>query len=355
MARPGKPWFRASKGTWYVTVDGKKVSLGVKGEDNEKAAIKAWHRLMAGLPVEAEPEPPQEPMPEAKAEPVVKAEGEPTVAEIVKAFLADAEGRVKTKTLAWYRDFLEPFSVKHGRLKADALTPVLAEGYARKPEWSDSTRHDFLGTLAGAFKWAVRARLIQRSPVDGLRRPVKASRGAEALISPEEHARLCQGASPQFRLFLQVLYAVGCRPGEAAAITADNFDAEAGVVCLKAHKTAHKGKSRTLYLTPDVVALLVKQQEQSPTGPLLRNRNGKPWTEWAIVKAMKYAREKAGISHAIAYGLRHSFATDALEKGVPDAQVAELLGHSGTAMLHKHYAHLSARQQALKDALSKVR
>ena len=32
-----------------------------------------------------------------------------------------------------------------------------------------------------------------------------------------------------------------------------------------------------------------------------------------------------------------------MSNGVPDVQIAELLGHSGTAMLHKHYAHLTAR------------
>jgi integrase len=127
------------------------------------------------------------------------------------------------------------------------------------------------------------------------------------------------------------------------------------MVRLKEHKTAHKGKSRTLYLTPEIVALLAKQRERYQFGALLRNRSGKPWTEWSIVKAMKYAREKAGIPHAIAYGMRHSFATDALANGVPDAQVAELLGHSGTAMLHRHYAHLTARSQVLKSALGKVR
>ncbi len=41
--------------------------------------------------------------------------------------------------------------------------------------------------------------------------------------------------------------------------------------------------------------------------------------------------------------------------GVPDAQVAALMGHSGTAMLHKHYVHLGARAKALREALSKVR
>lgn len=50
-----------------------------------------------------------------------------------------------------------------------------------------------------------------------------------------------------------------------------------------------------------------------------------------------------------------AFATDALSKGVPDATVAALLGHSGTAMLHKHYSHLTSQATVLRDALSKLR
>jgi site-specific recombinase XerD len=88
---------------------------------------------------------------------------------------------------------------------------------------------------------------------------------------------------------------------------------------------------------------------------LLRNNRGEAWTENAIGLTTRRTRERAGIPQAIAYGLRHSFATDALANGVPDAQVAELLGHSGTAMLHRHYAHLGARAQALRDALGRVR
>jgi integrase len=57
----------------------------------------------------------------------------------------------------------------------------------------------------------------------------------------------------------------------------------------------------------------------------------------------------------IPYGYRHGFATDALAQGVPDAQVAALLGHSGTAMLHRHYAHRGAKAKVLREALGRVR
>src|SRR5690606_25467071 len=101
MARPPYPWFRESKGTWYVTVNGRKVSLGVRGRENERAALDAWHKLMAGAePVPTNPAP--SPTPAAGS-------AVPTVASVVKAFLADAEERVKPNTARGYRDFLEPF------------------------------------------------------------------------------------------------------------------------------------------------------------------------------------------------------------------------------------------------------
>ncbi len=197
--------------------------------------------------------------------------------------------------------------------------------------------------------------MIDRSPLLGLRKPPKVSRGAEAIISPEEHARLYESSAHCFKPFLSLLYLTGCRPGEVAAITTDNFDEANAVVCLRHHKTAHKGQSRTIFLSPEAVALLREQKAKYGQGHLFRNRNGVAWTANALVKAMIATRKRAGLSTAICYGYRHGFATDALANGVPDAQVAALLGHASTTMLHKHYSHLTARSQALRDALARVR
>jgi site-specific recombinase XerD len=70
---------------------------------------------------------------------------------------------------------------------------------------------------------------------------------------------------------------------------------------------------------------------------------------------MRLACKHAGLSAKICYGLRHGFATDALAAGVPDARVAELLGHPDTSQLHRHYSHLATRVRLLTDAAAKVR
>jgi hypothetical protein len=90
MSRSSKPWFRASTGTWYVKVEGKQTALGVRGQENEAEAVRAWHRLMGGMPLESHQGAPQA----AEVHPTG-----PTVAAVVSGFLADCEGRVgKTGT-----------------------------------------------------------------------------------------------------------------------------------------------------------------------------------------------------------------------------------------------------------------
>jgi integrase len=126
------------------------------------------------------------------------------------------------------------------------------------------------------------------------------------------------------------------------------------VALLKEHKSAHKGKSRTIYFCPEAVAVLLEQKAKYGSGFLFRSRFELPWTKTALVSAMNRLQRKLGVK-ATAYGYRHTFATEALANGVPDAQVAALLGHSGTAMLHKYYSHLTGQARALREALGKVR
>ncbi len=105
-----------------------------------------------------------------------------------------------------------------------------------------------------------------------------------------------------------------------------------------------------------MVAICKRLAEKYPTGPLYHTQRGTPYGWCGLSKRMGWLRQRLGLPNTITvYGYRHTFATDALANGVPDAQVAELLGHSGTAMLHRHYAHLTARAKALQDALGKVR
>src|SRR5262249_17430370 len=125
-----------------------------------------------------------------------------TVRDVIRSFLDDAAVRVADETLRLYRFYLDGFARQHGRLAAAALTCPLAGSYSRRPSWGASTRAVFLATLARAFSFAERARLIDRTPLVGLRKPTVASRAADVLVSTEQHAALLAASPPYFRSFL---------------------------------------------------------------------------------------------------------------------------------------------------------
>lgn len=313
------------------------MALGVRGKKNRKSAWDAWRKLMTDGP-----------KPEPKPEAI-------TVLELVKSFLADAKGRMTTGCVRNYRIYLEAFTKAKGCRKADTITATEAEAFARKPKWSSTYQAGFLGCLVTAYRWAVRQNLIASSPVEHIRKPSKASRGASAVISEAEHKGLIAVADLLMSDYLTVLWHTGARPGEIAGLNAEQVKASTdGVIPLTEHKTSHKGKSRFLIITGLAWDILKARSEAVGTGLIFAGRDGK-LTAQAIGSRMRTLCGRAGLRRLTVYGYRHGYATEALTKGVPDAHVAALLGHSDTSMLHRHYSHLTSRTAMLKEAVARVR
>jgi len=357
MARKSSgAWFRKGTDSWYATVEGKKISLGVKGEENSKDAEKAWHRVMADG-VEArdtrkpEPKPVTEPKPVAETTP--KEDGK-TVQGLVDEFLANAEMRLKEGTVSRYRFDLKVLAKAHGKLSAERLTGQMLTKWISGLKVSNTSRAIALRSVSACFGWAVKNDMLLLNPVKKAERPRANSRSAEAVISEADHKRLMEKATKQFRLVLRVLWETGCRPGEVGRITVENFNPENGVAVIHEHKTDHTGRPRVICFPADLCEEMKGLVEKVKAGALFKSKSGKAWSGRSITEAMKNLKKKTG-QKTIAYGYRHSFATTALSNGVPDSHVAALLGHSSTAMLHKHYSHLTSQSKVLLESLARVR
>jgi integrase len=88
----------------------------------------------------------------------------------------------------------------------------------------------------------------------------------------------------------------------------------------------------------------------------LLNSDGRPWTRNAMALRFRRLRARRGLGpEATAEAFRHGYAIDALERGVPIATVAELLGHRGTRMLEAYYSHLHERRDHLRAAADQIR
>jgi hypothetical protein len=56
MAHYPKPWFRPSRNTWYVEIEGRQHKLGPDRDE----AFRLYHQLMASPPKAPEPPPPSD-------------------------------------------------------------------------------------------------------------------------------------------------------------------------------------------------------------------------------------------------------------------------------------------------------
>jgi integrase len=330
MARQAFPWYRQDKGCWFVWHAGKQLKLHADKDE----AFRLWHRL------------------EAEAD---WQQNGPNVAAIIDTYLSDAERRLKPSTLASKRKILLRLKSQNGALPALSFTAEVAGNWIRQQgSWGRSLRWLAACVLRSCFRRAVPS-LLPSDPVQGLRMPSPKSRGAEALPDPALYERLMAVAPNGIREALFALHATGCRPGEVCRVEARHFDAEAGAWVLDEHKTDSNGKPRIILLSPALVELCRTLAMRHPVGTLFRNSKGGTLSPDRLRNWLFKTRRRLGLGRITPYSFRHGFATDALANGVPDAHVAELLGHCGTAMLHRHYSHLTARAKTLKAALEKVR
>jgi integrase len=332
-----RPWYRKGKDAWYVELHGRKVRLGT----TKAEAFKRFYELQAGV----------EPIPTAES-------CRWAVETLVGLYLDDLRRRVSPRTLYVARCYLNPVLAACGRIIVRQLRRQHVEdAISKHAAWNSSTRYHVTCRIVAAFNWAVREGIIQTNPLQGIHKPLPRSRGTRVLITPDEYARLYDAAPEYLQHVLFALHETGCRPCEVLTVEAKDFDAELGVWVLERHKTAHEtGRPRIVYLTPTLVELCKLLANRHPTGPLFRRRSGKPFPPaYYLARLVRQLRTKLGIKGAIPYSLRHGWATDALSAGVPDAHVAELLGHTGTAMLHRHYNHLVAKREVLRAAFNRVR
>jgi integrase len=342
MARRKKrpqPFFRRFDGWWYVQIGKRQLKLA-RGQDNEEAAWRAYHRVMADQG------------PAAPAAPL----RDPTVTAVCNLFLDFSHKAHAPRTYQFYRDFLEDFCGFAGKLRLSELDSAhVAAWLDRHPRWKGCRRGAVIA-VKRAFNYAFTEGKTDANPVRAVKKPP--ARARERFLTREERQRIFDSypEGDPFRDFLFALEQTGCRPGEVALVTAEHVDLRDGVWALEGHKTEHAtGAPRVVILTPQMVALTRRLMARHPEGPLFRNEDGQPWTRNAVRCRFRRVRDKLGLGgDLVAYLYRHAVATDLLESGTGIAQAAELLGHKGTEMLMRHYSKLRQRRQHLRDHLTKA-
>jgi integrase len=336
MGRTAKPWLWKARDAYYVTVQGKRIRL-VEG----KAGIKEAYRRFLTL------------NPEETKSITARVTGK----EVCELFVVFARTNLKPKTHEGYKRFLLPFAAHVGNIDGNEVQPKHVTRFLEQcPAWGKTTRYNAITAIKRAWNWADNEGHLTLNLLAKMKKPRPARR--EEIPDDREIARFLATAKPDFRLFLDFLYATGCRPGEATIIERRHVDLANREVRFRIgeDKTSGKtGKPRVIHLSEDATAILAKLLAAGPSGALFRNSRGNPWNEHSIACAVRKIRERAGLDgRTVAYALRHHWITDALARGVPLATVAEMSGNS-PAIVAKVYAHLSDKKALLMQAADMVR
>lgn len=331
-----KPFFRRSKQAWYLQLGKRQIALG---KDRDEAFARYRQLLLheQGVAVVGDS---QKPL---------------LVAEACDLFLEHCQHNCEPATYDWYRTFLSDFCKFAPSLRVDELKPFHVTKWLQGKQWSSTTQGRAIGALKRVFNWAIGEGLLTENPLRLLKKPPAKRR--DRYLSADDRRRILGSAKGKpFRMFLFALGQTGARPGEVARVTAADVDLDKGLWVLQRHKTAKKtGRPRVIYLSPPMVRLTRRLAAEHPDGSLFRNSRQRPRTRNAIRCRFRQLRKKLKLGPGVvAYCYRHAFITDALERGISDATVAELVGHTSTDMIHRHYSHLSEKREHLRQAAAQA-
>ncbi|HIC98618.1 MAG TPA: integrase [Pyrodictiaceae archaeon] len=257
--------------------------------------------------------------------------------EILEAFLsALLAAGASEKTVKAYRvaiqDFLEFVGGKHlrdvteddvqrwirARLRKGVKRPrkkVLDSYEARR--MAQTTMHYYTLFLRGFFQWLG---LPVRVPV------VKKPRGREVeALREEEVYKLLSAARDTLDLLIVVLLLeTGLRAQEAVSLRLRDVDLERREIRVR---NAKYGVERIVYFGPLTEAVIRKWLEENPSlGP---NDRLLGISYQALYKRLKSLAKRAGLDpdRVRPHVLRHTFATEALKRGMSLPAVQKLLGH----------------------------
>lgn len=163
--------------------------------------------------------------------------------------------------------------------------------------------------------------------------------------------------SPRDQALMAVMWRGGLRIGEVVKLQRGDIQQPTTPDQPVRLRVRGKGqKERTAYLSADAYAVLARLVQELPAGEteaIFRNWRNEPLTTAGLHYILKQWCAKAGVN-LTAHQLRHTFARQVTERGMPITSLAKLLGHDqlATTQLYVEGADPQVRQAYL-EAMSR--
>ena len=218
-----------------------------------------------------------------------------------------------------------------------------------------ATANRILTVLKAALNHAWKSGHIMSDDAWRRVRPFRAVETARVrYLSEAECVRLVNACEPSFRNLVRGALLTGCRYSELTGLHVGDFNADAGVVTVRESKA---GKPRHVVLTDEGQRLFATLTAgKHGTDPIFMRTDGGLWGKSHQLRPMVDACARAKIKPAVSFHvLRHTHGSTLAMRGVPMGVIAEQLGHAGTRMTEKHYAHFAPSYVAASSSPPTVR
>ena len=160
-------------------------------------------------------------------------------------------------------------------------------------------------------------------------------------------AALAVDPNQRRRLMVELLARTGMRAGELASLEADAMVDTGGTHWLRI-PVGKLHNDRYIPLLPELVELIgTWNATRSParSGRLVERDDGQPFDRRTIHRYVAAVAKRAGVGHVHPHQLRHTLATQAINRGMSLEAIAALLGHRSMRMTLT-YARISDRTVA---------
>lgn len=320
-----------------------------------------------------------------------------TVDEWFKLWVEEIVGNLAPNTL---RNYNERYNINVkpviGQLKLSEVKPLHCKMVLNRmeKEYSGSTVRLTYIAMGAMFKSALQNGMIVRHPMDGVRytKPIRAVSDIK-FLTVEEQALFLEVAERSHNYYqYALLLETGLRTGELIGLTWDAIDWKKRTLtvnktleyrhdqgCWRAGPPKSQQSYRTIPLTAKAYSILkavaseAKDRKKSEllsqtleyidrhTGKtsklvmrdlvFINFRTGEPTKNSSYDTHLYKLCDEAGIKRISMHVLRHTYATRAIERGVPPKVLQKLLGHASIQMTMDRYVHVT--DLALSEAVKK--
>lgn len=159
----------------------------------------------------------------------------------------------------------------------------------------------------------------------------------------------------KYKTIFMMIYGSGLRISEALKLREKDIDSKKMRIFVR----EGKGKKERYTVLPKTSLEMLRKYYQiykpkHPEGYIFLNREGKPLTVERTREFFRRYRRKAKIDEKfVVHSLRHSFATDLIERGATILEVKELMGHSNIRSTME-YIHVAKKGLSVNNPLDEL-